>query len=71
MGDNCTQVVIVTAEPHTLTLNRTRGTTLLGGREGGRDGGGGGRVGKDMKVSGYGGYEGVCNSILVYERGKT
>ena len=31
VGDNCTQVVMATAEPHTLTLNRTRGTTLLGG----------------------------------------
>ena len=31
MGDNSTQVVMATAEPHTLTLNRTRSTTLLRG----------------------------------------
>ena len=31
MGDNCTQVVMATAEPHTLTLKRTRSTTLLRG----------------------------------------
>ena len=31
VGDNCTQVAMATAEPHTLTLNRTRSTTLLGG----------------------------------------
>ena len=37
VGDNCTQVVMATAEPHTLTLNRTRSTPLLGGaREGER-----------------------------------
>ena len=41
VGDNCTQVVMVTVEPHTLTLNRTRSATLLGGEreeeEGGRE----------------------------------
>ena len=30
MGDHCIQVVMATAEPHTLTLNR-RSTTLLRG----------------------------------------
>ena len=38
--------------------------------EGVREEGGGERVSKDMKVSGYEGYEGVCNSIWVYERGR-
>ena len=46
MGDNCTQVVMATAESHMFTLNRRRGTTPL--RGGVREGGG--RVGKDMNV---------------------
>ena len=42
VGDDCTQVVMAIAEPHTLTLNRTRSATLLGGareeeEEGGRE----------------------------------
>ena len=44
-----------------------------GERGGGKEGGRGERrrrVSKDMKVSGYEGYEGVCNSIWVYERGR-
>ena len=58
--DNCTQVAMATAEPHTLTLNRTRGTTLLGGGKGERR-----RRRRRRKVSGYGRYEGVCDSMSV------
>ena len=35
VGDNCTRVVMVTAEPHILTLNRTSATLCGGPREGG------------------------------------
>ena len=40
-----------TAEPHMLTLNRTRSATLLGGAREGGGGGGGGSVGENVKVS--------------------
>ena len=56
--DNCTQVAMATAEPHTLTLNRTRGTTLLGRGKGERR----------RRVSGHERYEGVCD--IMKERGR-
>ena len=61
--DNCTQVVMAT---HSLSTEQE----VLLSWEGVREEGGGERVSKDMKVSGYEGYEGVCNSIWVYERGR-
>ena len=61
--DNCTQVVMAT---RSLSTEQE----VLLSWEGVREEGGGERVSKDMKVSGYEGYEGVCNSIWVYERGR-
>ena len=74
VGDDCTQVVMAIAEPHTLTLNRTRSATLLGGareeeeeEEGGREEGERKRRRRERrrgKGGGGGGrergYEGVC-----------
>ena len=60
--DNCTQVVMATCS---LSTEQEVLLSWEGVREGGGE-----SMGKDMKVSGYEGYEGVCNSIWVYERGR-